>query len=115
MRWFLHSCGGVEEALEMIVTAGFDALDPMERAAGCHPVRFAERTENRLVLIGGFDKRILESGDRDTIRREVIALLDAIRRNGIRYIFSTDHSISTNVDYQDYQYIVEVFKDNMAY
>lgn len=111
----LHSCGYVEDALKLILDAGFDALDPMERAAGCDPVRFAEQTDGKLVLVGGFDKRILESGDRDAIRKGVLEILDYMRRNSIRYIFSTDHSISTNVAYRDYQYMIDIFRDNMYY
>ena len=111
----LHTCGGVTEAVAMVVEAGFDAMDPMERPAGCDPIDFAERTDNRLVLIGGFDKRTLESGDRTAIRRGVIDLLNAMRDRGVRYVFSTDHSVSTNVDYPDYQYMLSVFRDHMWY
>lgn len=81
----------------------------MERAAGCDPVYFAEKTEGRIVLIGGFDKRILESGDRTAIKQGVTDLLNYMRDNRIRYVFSSDHSISTNVSYGDYQYMVDVF------
>ena len=95
--------------------AGFDALDPLERAAGCDPIRFAELTEGKLVLVGGFDKRLLESGDRDAIRKGVVELLDYMRSNKVPYVFSTDHSISTNVSYRDYQYMVDVYRDNMYY
>ena len=115
LKVILHACGGVTEALDMIVEAGFDGLDPMERAAGCDPVEFARRTDNKLVLSGGFDKRILESGDRDAIKQEILALTNAVRENGIRYIFSSDHSLSTNVDYPDYQYLLEVLRENMDY
>ncbi|MDP6117649.1 MAG: uroporphyrinogen decarboxylase family protein [Planctomycetota bacterium] len=111
----LHSCGCVTEALPMILEAGFDALDPMERAAGCDPREFAERADGNLVLIGGFDKRILESGDRKAIRHGVTELLGFMRQNRVPYIFSTDHSISTNVAYRDYQYMVDVYRDNAAY
>jgi len=111
----LHSCGYVEDALPMILDAGFDALDPMERAAGCDPLRFAKLTEGKLVLVGGFDKRILESGDRDAIRKGVIEILNHMKRDKVPYIFSTDHSISTNVSYSDYQYMVDVYRENMYY
>lgn len=111
----LHSCGFIEEALDLIVEAGFDALDPMERAAGCDPVRIAARTGGRLALAGGFDKRILESGDRQAIKTGVVQLLDSMRKNNVRYVFSTDHSISTNVAYRDYCYMLDVFRDNMYY
>lgn len=111
----LHSCGCVTEALPMILDAGFDMLDPLERAAGCDPREFAELTEGKIALSGGFDKRVLESGDRGAIRREVTDLLDFMRGNRVPYIFSTDHSVSTNTAYGDYQYMVDVFRDNSGY
>ena len=87
----------------------------MERAAGCDPYTFAEKTEGKIVLVGGFDKRILESGDRAAIRKEVEEITSFMRKNKVRYVFSTDHSVSTNVAYADYAYMVEVFKDNWGY
>jgi len=111
----LHSCGGVREALPLIVQAGFDGLHPMERKAGCDPVEFARRTDNRLVLIGGLDARVLESHDRARIRREVASLIETMKAEGVRYVFASDHSISTNVDYSDYAYALEVYREHMAY
>jgi len=112
---FLHSCGGVEQALPLILEAGFDGLDPMEVKAGCDPVRFAEKTECRLVLRGGLDERILETGDRALIRREVARLIQDMKSIGARYVFGSDHSISTNVAYADYLYAVEVYRECMMY
>lgn len=40
----LHSCGGIKEALDLIVGAGFDALNPMEAKAGCDVVSWEEWT-----------------------------------------------------------------------
>ncbi|MHC5034842.1 MAG: uroporphyrinogen decarboxylase family protein [Planctomycetota bacterium] len=60
----LHACGGIEEALPLIVDAGFDALNPMEVKAGCDVVRFAERYGDRLAFVGGLDARVLESAVR---------------------------------------------------
>jgi len=111
----LHACGGVEEALPLVVSAGFDALHPMERKAGCDPVRFAELTDNKLVLIGGLDVRVLETHDRDVIRTEVTKLINDMKANGVRYVFASDHSISTNVDYDDYRFALDVYRENMMY
>ncbi len=110
---FLHSCGRVTDALPLIAAAGFDGLDPMERKAGCEPFDFADGFGDKLVLRGGLDARVLESGDRALIKREVITLLDGMKKRGGRYIFSSDHSLSTNVRYADYQYAVEVYRENM--
>jgi hypothetical protein len=111
----LHACGGVTEALDLIVAAGFDGLDPMEVNAGCDVFAFAERSRNKLMLRGGFNKVIVESGDRDLIRRELTDFLQRIRDDGVPYVFSVDHSVSTNTSYDAYQYALEIFRENMVY
>jgi uroporphyrinogen decarboxylase len=111
----LHSCGNVTEALPLIVEAGFDALNPMERKAGCDPLAIAERWGDRLALIGGLDARVLESGDKALIRREVTELVEGLKARGARCVFASDHSISTNVKYEDFKYAVGVYREHMSY
>jgi uroporphyrinogen decarboxylase len=111
----LHACGGVGQALNLIVEAGFDGLDPMEVNAGCDVFAFAERCESKLMLRGGFNKVIVESGDRDFIRRQLTDFLRRIKDAGIRYVFSVDHSVSTNTSYDAYSYAVQVYRENMMY
>ena len=111
----LHACGGITDAVPLVVQAGFDGLNPMEVKAGCDVVRFAEQYGDRLLFLGGLDARIFESGDRDLIRTSVIDLTDTMRTLGARFVFGSDHSISTNVQYADYQYAVEVFRDCRGY
>jgi hypothetical protein len=38
-----------------------------------------------------------------------------MKARGARYIFSSDHSLSTNVRYQDYRYAVEVYREHCLY
>lgn len=111
----LHACGGIEEALPLIVAAGFDALNPMEVKAGCDVLRFAEKYSDRLAFIGGMDARIIESGDRDRIKRETIRLVDGMKQLGARYVFGSDHSVSTNVKYDAFKYMHEVYRDHRMY
>ena len=111
----LHSCGGVREALPLIVDAGFDGLNPMEAKAGCDVLEFAREYGDRLAFIGGMDARIFESGDRHAIRDEVLRLTGGMKSLGARYVFASDHSLSTNVSYDDYRYALEVFRENMLY
>jgi len=112
----LHTCGSTAEALPLIVAAGFDALNPMERKAkGNDPFRFAEQYGDRLVFIGGLDARVLESNDRETIRREVAGYIDGMKARGARLVFATDHSISTNTRYDSYCYALEVYREHMFY
>jgi len=111
----LHTCGSTREALPLIVEAGFDGLNPMEIAAGNDPLEYADKYADRLVFIGGFDKRILETHDKRLIRREVSRYMRAMKARGARFVFASDHSISTNTDYEDFKYMVEVYREHMRY
>jgi uroporphyrinogen decarboxylase len=110
----LHSCGCQRPALPLIVQAGFDALNPMEAKAGNDLLAYAEQYGDRLVFIGGLDARILESGDREHIRREVTRLMAGMKSRGARFVYGSDHSVSTNVRYEDFAYAVEVYRGQRA-
>ena len=111
----LHSCGGVEKALPFIIDAGFDALHPMERAAGCDPLKFADMYGDKLAFIGGVDKRVLESNDKELIKKEILYIMNGMKERGASYFFSSDHSLSTLVSYDSYKYAIEVYNDNKMY
>lgn len=111
----LHTCGLVGPALDLIVEAGFDALNPMEVKAGNDPLQIAAKYKDKLAFIGGLDARVLESHDKAIIRREVAKLIDGMKSVGARYVFASDHSLSTNVNYDDFQYAMEVYREHMWY
>ncbi len=111
----LHSCGSVAQALPLIVEAGFDALNPMERKAKDNdPFVFAEKYGDRLAFVGGLDARIFETNDREIVTREMTAYIQGMKDRGARLIFASDHSLSTNVRFDTYCYAVDVFHDLMA-
>ena len=111
----LHTCGLTEPLIPMVIDAGFDGMDPMEVKAGNDISRIADQHGQKLMLKGGLDARILESGDRDLIRRSVAEIIEGMKARGVRYVFGSDHSLSTNVDYADYCYAVEVYREHMMY
>ena len=75
----------------------------------------SEQYGDRLAFIGGLDARVLESGDRDLIRREVTRLIEGMKARGARYVFASDHSLSTNVRYDDYRYALDVYREHREY
>ncbi len=112
----LHSCGSTAQALPLIIQAGFDALNPMERKAKDNdPFVFAEKYGDKLAFVGGLDTRVFETNDRDIIRREVSAYLDGMKARGARLVFASDHSISTNTRYDSYCYALEVYREHSLY
>ena len=110
-----HCCGGMEEALPMIADCGFDGVNPMERKAGCDPLKFARKYKDRLAFIGGLSAVTLESGDLNRIIRETDELMDGMREIGAAYVFGSDHSLSTNVSYKNYMAAIERFKQRSGY
>jgi uroporphyrinogen decarboxylase len=112
----LHSCGSTAQALPLIVAAGFDGLNPMERKARDNdPFAFAEKYGDRLAFVGGFDVRIWETNDKDLIRREMIAYIEGMKARGARLVFASDHSIPPTVHYDTYCYALEVYREHMMY
>jgi len=111
----LHSCGRITEALPLIVEAGFDGLHPMEAKAGCDIMTFADKYGEDLAFFGGLDIRVLESGDRGLIRSEVTALVEGLKARGARFVFGSDHSVSTNVALADLKFAHDVYREHMAY
>ncbi len=111
----LHTCGGIEAALPMIVDVGFDALHAMEVKAGCDVLRFAKNYGDRIALVGGMDVRIFETNDRNQVRTEVERITRGIKNLNSRYIFGSDHSISTNITLDTLNYALEVYRENMMY
>jgi uroporphyrinogen decarboxylase len=112
----LHTCGSAAQAMPLIIGAGFDALNPMERkAVGNDPFAFAEEYGDRIAFIGGLDARVFESNDRDIIRREVTDYIVGMKERGARLVFASDHSISPNTNYDSYLYALEVYREHMAY
>jgi uroporphyrinogen decarboxylase len=110
----LHTCGYTESVMHLVVEAGFDVVNPMEVKAGNDPLRMADKWRERIAFVGGLDARILESKDRACIRKGVTDLLEGMKRRGAGYVFGSDHSISTNVDYGDFRYAVEVYREHCA-
>lgn len=112
----LHSCGSQAQALPLIVEAGFDALNPMERKAKDNdPFVFAEKYGDKLAFVGGFDVRIWETNDKDLIRREMVYYIEGMKARGARLVFASDHSIPPTVRYDTYRYALEVYREHMLY
>lgn len=107
----LHSCGYQAPMIPLAIEAGFDALNPMEAKAGNDIFAYAETYGDQLVFVGGLDARVLESGDRPAIRKAVIDLVQGMRERNARFVYGSDHSLSTNIDYDDFCYSLEVYRE----
>lgn len=91
---FLHSDGDINLLLEMLVEAGIDGINPLERRAHMD-VAAIRRRFPRLVLVGGMDNtETLIHGPISKIEAEAKEIIDLGRHGGIAI---GTHSISPEI------------------
>ena len=108
-----HGCGNVNAIFEDFVEAGIDAYNPLEVKAGMDMLDLRRRFGHRIAFCGNSDIQVWETGDRAAIRREVLRKLNAARGGG--FIFQSDHSVSSSVSGQTYDYIVNLVREHGQY
>jgi hypothetical protein len=103
-----HGCGNVQAIFEDYIEIGVDAYNPLEVKAGMDAVELRRRYGHRIGLCGNGDIQLWERGDREAIRRDVLRKLNAAKGGGM--IFQSDHSVSSAVSGQTYDYIVKLVR-----
>ncbi len=80
----------------------------MEAKANLDAVQLKESYAGRLAFVGNIDVRILEKGDREEIRREVLYKLQAARGGG--FVFQSDHSVTSSVAPESYRLAIDTLR-----
>ena len=104
-----HGCGNVKAIFEDYIEMGIDAYNPLEVKAGMDAVALRQQYGHRIGFCGNSDIQVWEKGDRAAIRREVVRKLGAAKGGG--FIFQSDHSVSSGVSGQTYDYIVKLVRE----
>ncbi len=104
-----HGCGNVHSIFQDYIDIGIDAYNPLEVKAGMDAVDLRRRYGHQIGLCGNSDMQVWETGDRKAIHHEVLRKLNAAR--GGVFIFQSDHSVSSSVSGQTYDYIVQLVRE----
>ena len=97
---FLHSDGNINLLMDMLVDAGINGINPLERRAGMDPFQLRKRYPE-LILTGGMDNTgTLIRGPEERIRQEAKELIDLGRDGGL--VIGT-HSISPEIPLQHFK------------
>lgn len=96
---WMHSCGFIEEYLDLLMKAGLDGLQSLEVPAGNDLARIRAKVRDKMCLIGGIDSsRIMTFGTPDEVEAHVKAqiiaatTLDGETMNG-GYITGPSHDL----------------------
>ena len=111
LKVIMHSCGFIEPLLEMLIEAGLDCLEAMEFKAGMDLPHLFKKFGDRLVYFGNIDMRVLESNEKDAIKKELEDKILPVIRNGGRYILHSDHSISPKVEYDTFRHYLDMARN----
>jgi hypothetical protein len=104
-----HGCGNVQAIFQDYADIRIDAYNPLEAKAGMDVLDLRRRYGHGIGFCGNSDVQVWETGDRAAIRREVLRKLNAARGGG--FIFQSDHSVSSAVSGQTYDYIVKLVRE----
>lgn len=107
MKVILHSCGNVNQFVPMLIEAGFDCLQPLEVKAGMDLVQLKKEFGDRLAFMGGIDVRAMAADDPAVIEREISSKIPVAKVGG-GYIYHSDHSVPSNVSFEQYKRVIEL-------
>ncbi len=108
-----HGCGNANVIYNDLAEIGLDAYNPLEAKADLDVVTLKQTYAGKLAFVGNVDVRILERGDPDEIRREVLYKLQAAKGGG--WVFQSDHSISSDVAPESYELAIKTLRENGIY
>ena len=104
-----HGCGNVKSILGDFIEFGLDAYNPLEAKANLDVIELRREYGHHLGFCGNSNIQVWETGDRDLITKEVLRKLNAAKGGG--YIFQSDHSVSSSVTGETYDYIVSLVRE----
>ena len=108
-----HGCGNVNSILGDFIEFGLDAYNPLEAKAGLEVIDLRKEYGHQLGFCGNSNIKVWETGNKEQIRQEVLRKLNAARGGG--YIFQSDHSVSSSVSGETYDFIVKLVREYGQY
>ena len=102
-----HGCGDARTVYNDFAEIGLDCYNPLEAKAGLDVVELRKEYE-RMSFCGNINVQLWESNDLEAIKREVMHKLNAAKGGG--WIFQSDHSVSSGVDPESYEYAIQLLR-----
>ncbi|MFW6161295.1 MAG: uroporphyrinogen decarboxylase family protein [Planctomycetota bacterium] len=113
LKTIYHGCGDASPVFGDLIEVGVDGYNPLEAKAGLDVVELKRRFGDRWAFNGNIDVRVLATGDREAVRREVLRKLNAAKGGG--FILQSDHSMPDNVAPDTYDYMVQLAREHGRY
>lgn len=107
---FVHSDGNLMPVLDQILSCGPHVLQSIDPMAGMDIAAVKRITQGRMALMGNVQCDKLQDGPREEIRKSALYCLNHGTPGG-GYIFSTSNTIFPGMPLENYEYMLEVFRE----
>lgn len=103
--------GDISEMIDPWLEGGLTGIFPVEVAAGSDPVDIRKKYGEKVVILGGVNKRALISG-KDAIREEIKRIKPYVKEGG--WIPHVDHRCPPDVTFENYLYYLDVKRETFG-
>ena len=100
--------GNINAMIDSWLDGGLTGIFPVEVAAGSDPVAIRKKYGEKVVILGGVNKRALISG-KEAIRKEVKRIKPYVKEGG--WIPHVDHRCPPDVTFENYLYYLDVKRE----
>lgn len=107
----LDSDGNITSLIPIWLDAGLTQLWPFEVQSGMDVVAVRKEYGQRLVIMGGLDKRVLAAGG-ERMRQEVDRVMPLVEQGG--YIPELDHSVPPDVSWKNFCEYINYLKHRLG-
>ena len=105
-----HSDGDIRQAIDILIDAGIDAINPLEVRTGMDVMELKEKYGDKLSFIGNIDNTgTLRIGTKAEIKKEVNRKMKAAKGGG--YIIGSSHSIGSDIPVENYEYFLQIVQE----
>ena len=114
MPTILHSCGRVRELIPYFIEDGLTCLQPLEVKAGMDVIELKKEFGGKMAFMGSIDVRAMADPDPYVIEEEIKTKIPFAKRGG-GYIYHSDHSVPSNVGFEQYCRVLELVRKYGGY
>lgn len=114
MFLIMHCDGDVRQFIPLLIEVGFDCIEPLEARAGNDVRELKLLYGQQISFFGNVNMDVLATGDRDSIRHEVVSKVEAAKVGG-GYIHQSDHSVPPTVSFASYCFAMELAVEHGEY
>ena len=107
---FVHTDGNIMPILDDYLSLGaacFQSVDPM---AGMDIAEVKRRCHGKMALMGNVQCNLLQDGPREAIRQSALYCLEHASPGG-GYVFGTSNTIFPGMPLENYEYMLEVYRE----